>query len=69
MDLLALEYFVEVSQAGGFSTASAIIKVSQPTLSRHIKQLEDELGTRLFQRGVGGQRRDRSHARLGRRFG
>lgn len=50
MDLLALEYFVEVSQAGGFSTASAIIKVSQPTLSRHIRQLEEELGTRLFQR-------------------
>ena len=50
LDLLALEYFVEVSQAGGFSTASAIIKVSQPTLSRHIKQLEDTLGTRLFQR-------------------
>jgi len=50
MDLQALEYFVEVSQAGGFSTASAVIKVSQPTLSRHIKQLEDELGTRLFSR-------------------
>lgn len=50
LDLLALEYFVEVSQAGGFSTASAIIKVSQPTLSRHIKQLEAELGTLLFQR-------------------
>ena len=50
MDLLALEYFVEVSQAGSFSTASTIIKVSHPTLSRHIKQLEDTLGSRLFQR-------------------
>lgn len=50
MELIALEYFVEISQAGGFSTASAVIKVSQPTLSRHIKQLEEELGTRLFER-------------------
>jgi LysR family nitrogen assimilation transcriptional regulator len=50
MDLLALEYFVEVSQARGFSIASAIIKVSQPTLSRHIRQLEEELNARLFSR-------------------
>ena len=50
LDLLALEYFVEVAQAGAFSTASTIIGVSQPTLSRHIKQLEEDLGTRLLER-------------------
>lgn len=50
LDLVALEYFVEVAQAGGFSTASTIIKVSQPTLSRHIKLLEEEVGTRLLER-------------------
>lgn len=48
MDLKALEFFMQVSQAGSFSAAASISKISQPTLSRHIMQLEDELGAKLF---------------------
>lgn len=50
LDLQALEYFVEVSEAGSFSKAAAIVQISQPTLSRHIQQLEESLGARLFGR-------------------
>jgi len=50
IDLQALEYFVYISELGSFSKASAIVNISQPTLSRRIQQLEDELGTRLFGR-------------------
>jgi len=48
LDLQALEYFVRVSEMGSFSRASAILNVSQPTLSRHIQQLETHCGARLF---------------------
>jgi LysR family nitrogen assimilation transcriptional regulator len=50
LDLQALRYFVQVSDAGGFSKASTILNVSQPTLTRHIQRLEKQFGARLFDR-------------------
>lgn len=50
VDLQSLEYFVYISELGSFSKASSIVNISQPTLSRHIQQLEQQLGTRLFGR-------------------
>ena len=42
--------FVKVAQAGGYSKASQILEVSQPTLSRRVKELEDRLGVNLVTR-------------------
>jgi DNA-binding transcriptional LysR family regulator len=56
MDLRSLRYLVEVVRHGGFARAADHAHASQPTLSKSIAQLEDELGTRLLERGRGGVR-------------
>lgn len=50
MDLLRLQSFVAVAQAGSMSRAAATLHVSQPALSRQVRALEDELGQRLLER-------------------
>lgn len=51
MELRVLNYFVAVAQEKNISNASERLHVSQPTISRQLKDLEDELGTKLFDRG------------------
>lgn len=46
--------FVAVARAGRFTTAAASSGVSQPTLSRHVAHLEEELGAKLLVRTHGG---------------
>jgi LysR family nitrogen assimilation transcriptional regulator len=56
MDLMRLQYFVAVADAGSFSRAAAALHMSQPALSRQVLLLEEELGTRLLERtGRGAQ--------------
>jgi len=50
MNLDHLRAFVAVAEAGGFSRAAAIAATTQPTLSRQVKALEDELGRPLLDR-------------------
>lgn len=50
MDLRKLRYFIGVSEAGGFRRAAETLFVAQPSLSKHIRELEAELGTKLFER-------------------
>lgn len=50
MDLRHLRTFITVADAGTVSRASVLLHVAQPALSRQIKELEEELGVRLFQR-------------------
>jgi DNA-binding transcriptional LysR family regulator len=50
VDLRHLRYFVAVADAGGFSKAAARLRVSQPALWRQVRQLEHDLGVRLFDR-------------------
>lgn len=51
MDIRVLNYFVTIVQTKSISNAADALHVTQPTLSRQIKELEDELDTILFHRG------------------
>ncbi|MDO3408948.1 LysR family transcriptional regulator [Saccharibacillus sp. CPCC 101409] len=50
MDIRQLTYFVEVARHRSFTRASQALYVSQPSISRAIKSLEDELGATLLDR-------------------
>ena len=50
MTIRQLEVFLGVTQAKSFSRAAERIHLSQPTLSEHMRELEEELGVRLFVR-------------------
>jgi DNA-binding transcriptional LysR family regulator len=45
-----MRFFVEVVRQGGFSHAAKVLFATQPTVSKAVKQLEDELGVELLQR-------------------
>lgn len=51
MELRVLQYFLAVAREQSVSGAAAYLHLSQPTLSRQLKDLEDELGKQLFLRG------------------
>ena len=50
LDWRWLRSFVAVADAGGMHAAARSTGLSQPTLSRHIRQLEEHTGLRLFER-------------------
>ena len=50
MELLQLQYFVEVAKLGSITNAAEALHISQPALSLSIKRLEAELGVDLFTR-------------------
>ena len=50
MDIALLREFVVLAQSETFLKAADILFISQPTLSRHIKSMEAELGVALFER-------------------
>ncbi|MFD0715865.1 LysR family transcriptional regulator [Paenibacillus sp. GCM10027626] len=52
MDIRQLSYFLEVANHASFSKASESIHLSQPTLSKMVKSLEDELGVVLLNRST-----------------
>jgi len=52
MELRHLHYFVAVAQTLNYRAAAATLHVSAPALSRQIKDLERELGARLFDRNT-----------------
>lgn len=51
MDLRVLNYFLTIAREGSITKAADILHITQPTLSRQLKDMEDELGVTLFIRG------------------
>lgn len=51
MELRVLQYFLAVARENSISGAAEFLHLSQPTLSRQLKELEEELGKQLFIRG------------------
>lgn len=51
MDLRVLNYFLTVAREKTISRAAEVLHLSQPTLSKQLKDLEEELGVQLFIRG------------------
>lgn len=48
MEIRVLRYFLTVAREGNITKAADVLHVTQPTLSRQLKDLEQELGKKLF---------------------
>lgn len=51
MEIRVLKYFLTVAREESITKAAEILHITQPTLSRQLMQLEEELGVKLFIRG------------------
>jgi DNA-binding transcriptional LysR family regulator len=51
MDIRTMQYYLAVVREGTISAAAEALHVAQPSLSRQMKELEEELGAALFVRG------------------
>ncbi|HCI1515320.1 TPA: LysR family transcriptional regulator, partial [Enterococcus faecium] len=51
MDIRILTYFLAVAREKNISRAAKSLHITQPTLSKQLKDLEEELGVTLFTRG------------------
>ena len=52
MEIRVLRYFLAVVREEGINRAAEVLHITQPTLSRQLSQLEEEVGVKLFHRGA-----------------
>lgn len=52
METRVLRYFLAVAREESISKAAEILHITQPTLSRQIMELEQQLGCKLLNRGT-----------------
>ena len=67
LDIPRLEAFVAIAEQGSFTGGAVALQLSQPTVTHRIQQLEQQLGTQLFERygrGRGVQLTDAGRALL-----
>lgn len=50
MDIRHFQYFLEVARQGSFTKAAASLYITQPTISKMIRNMEEEWGVTLFHR-------------------
>lgn len=50
MELRTLKYFLTVAREENFTRTAELLHITQPTLSRQLMQLEEEVGAQLFNR-------------------
>ena len=54
MEIRVLRYFLMVAREENITKAASLLHITQPTLSRQMMQLEEELGVTLFHRSKSG---------------
>lgn len=64
MELNHLKYFYTVAKEGSFTRASRVLKIQQPTVSKMVRSLEEQLGMQLLERHKKGVRITRSGGEL-----
>lgn len=52
MEIRVLRYFLTVVREESITRASEVLHITQPTLSRQLSQMEEEVGVKLFHRGT-----------------
>ena len=52
MEIRLLRYFLTVVREESITKAAEVLHITQPTLSRQMAQMEEEMGVRLFDRGT-----------------
>lgn len=52
MEIRVLRYFLTVVREESITKASEVLHITQPTLSRQLSQMEEEIGVKLFHRGT-----------------
>lgn len=57
MELRVLEYFLAVAREQNITAAAESLHLSQPALSRQLREMEEKLGKQLLIRGVKGSRK------------
>jgi len=54
MDMKQLRYFLQIVEVGSISSAAELLHIAQPSLSHHVRALEEELGVTLLTRHARG---------------